>query len=469
MFLYNQFIGSYVNDILHTSQSRNIIDIINYIDHMRLHETIDSFMLTKKITDNASNQHYINLINTLKLPSECVRRHFHIETVHERMLPPVEVITRQHYNMWMQENNYTPELYQSKRHHLYSFYNSLIPCICIIELHRLTPLDLRLNYENKRVRSLKILRVRCRIPENFNVVLYNDEFGEQRGLSFNVEYDAEHNLFFGFNILKATLETDETMYVNPSIYFISNGKNREMVIQELPSDYEVLDELDEFVTSNLTKYTRIVSAVESNIHSCWTTDPEKLYPTTPNTKVIGSDFTNSVIFCVDLPNDTLVEEFKAPQGITRLQGHSIIQVTKEKHLNHICVRNRTSNCVVSITFTPSQTYCVLYITTLFKIGTRCKVGHLAIVTKNRKAFHDFIQNHWNEETNWIDEEYFSQLTVRFHRNLSSSSNVFLPLPVGRVFMNEPFSCDLITRGLWKLYNCFCYHCKDVREQTTMCV
>lgn len=465
MFLYNQFIGSYVNDILQTN-IRNVIDVINYIDYVRLHESIDGFMLTKKITDVATNQHYVNLTETLKLPSACVRQHFHIETVHERMLPSVEVVTRQHYNMWIQENNYTPELYLTKRHYLYSFYNSLIPCICIVELQKITPL--LFDFSGGNIKTLKILRARYRIPDGFKVVLYNDQLGEQRGLSFNVEYDAENNLFIGHFLLEITLDSDKVFYVNPSIYFISNGTIRDMVIAKdnLPTSYEILDEFD---TSNLTTYTRLISAIENNIHSCWTTDSEKMYSTIPSTKIIGSDFTNSAIFCIDLPDESAVEEFKAPQGMSRLQGHSIIQVTKEKHLNHICVRNRTSNCVVSITFTPSQTYCVMYITTLFKLGTRYKIGHLAVITKNRKLFHEYVKSHWDEENNWIDEEYFSQLTIRFHRNLSSTSNVFLPLPIGRVFMNEPFSCDLITRGLWKLHNCFCYHCKDVRQQVTMCV
>jgi predicted transposase YbfD/YdcC len=465
--LFGQFIGSYVREIFtqfEKHETQNVIDIVNFVDHLRLHEVIDGFSLTKKITDRATNEHYVNLTSTLKLPYECIRKHFHIETIHERMLPPVEVITMQHNILWLRENNYTLELYHKKRHYLYSYFSSIIPCICVAEIQKLYPIKLTME-KQELVVSCKIVRTRYRIPPNFNVVLYNDELGVQRGLSFNVEYDAEHNLYIGTFMLKLTLTNDDIVYVVPSIYFISNGERRDpLFYNELPASYEILDEFD---LSQLSTLTRFVAEIENNIRSCWTIDPEKFYTQVPVTKVIGSDFTNSAIFCIDIPNDT--SEFNELSNMTRIQCHSLIQLTKEKHLNHICVRNRATTHVVSIVYTPCQTVCITYITTLFKFGVRYKIAHLAIITKNRKEFNEYIKKHWDSQNNWIDEEYFSQLAIRFYRNISSSTTVFTPLPVQRVFMNEPFSCDLITRGLWRLHNCNCFHCKDARSQTCMCV
>ncbi len=464
MLVFGQFMGSYVHECLRhfTERSLDVEEICNYIHYLRFHEVLYGFTLTKKITDRVTDEHYQSLTDALKLPYDKIRRHLKIEGVHERMLPPRDVVTNAHYQLWIKENGYTQNLFLESSHYFYSLFTSLIPCICVAEIQKHCPV----NFNGHVVTECLIQRYHYRIPENFKVILFNDESGIQRGLSFNIDYDSEYNMYITVFTLKLTLSNLTTCYINPWIYFLSNGVTKNMYSDTLdPLNYKLLDEFD---IHSLPTLTRFMSVLEINIYSCWTIEQFKMYATIPNIHTFGSDFTNSFVFCLGLPINNSNEP-QTPPGLSRQTFVNIIQQTKEKHLNHIMVRNKSSSCVVSIINTSFENFFTVYVSTLQKIGTRYRTAHIVFITRDSIALTTFLSEHWNHETKWIDEDYFSQYAIRFHRSISSNTNIFHPIPIGRVFMRDTTTFDLIAKGLWKLQNCFCSHCHELRHQASITV
>lgn len=455
----------------------------------------------------------------LSMPVEEVARHFRISGVYERQVPSASTVTRAQFYMWKQQGRFTNLLFVTQRHHFLSFLNSVATCVTLAEIVSAEPtledeieivpsgffptreLCVQKGLDTECRSLLKVSRPRVLIgayrldpSDPLETVAFVQESVETLGFAYPVEYDAASRAVW---IRTAVLLLDveiapgvhDAVVLNPWATLLSGGKKRALLQwKDLWNDSHRFVTRDVLDIKSLTSLARYVGMLEENFRRAWTILPDKVHATPPDSTTLVGEFVHSYVMCMDLQSTSTTPAPPNPLTFTRPMLVDMIRATADKHACHLMTRAALGSAItVSIVTAPVDQSAIVYVTVMYPVGVQgsgggsdagreagreeegsdvshdvvigYKLEHLALITNDATHLREFLHEHWDEETKWIEDASVLKLALRLIRAHRKGTTRVPPIPVGRVYFHDEGTPGAILKNRWKLAGCGCVVCK----------
>ncbi len=457
MSIFASVLRSYVDELSNCEIS--IERILNYIERVRFDESRPEFYMCR-IKPRGPDV-YNHLSTKYGVPENKLSKIIRIENVCERMYPPPDLICFDDVRKWAISTGTSFDVYFKNQYSFIGFTSSLFTTFVLYELFVVGSIGrVEFNTTDYTIKEIHILVGKWKVNE-LNSICAFEEKENTPFLSFRIEDNQEDPdaLYVFTSILELITECGKKMYIVPWIkLFLQNSTNGYIYDSDMIEQHFVLKEK---ITPERTNM--YVPIIEDNLLTSWGILRSDMILNEPiKGPQLASNFMNSYVYCLDLDLTKVSPPDKHifPRSICL----DILHRVASGHVRHLIARSyhehlKTSKTgVVSFIPGPGDYHMTIFVSTVFKHGSRYHVRHGFFLTNDSKKLEKIVRDHWCQETKWINENVFIDHLISI-----SITDVLPVIPVGKIYFTDRHVPKTLSNKRWKLAGCSCVSCEQIRS------